>query len=63
MLKTQLERSNSKVKHLKIENAQLKQTANLTWYKLDSLEQYGRHENLRIHNVPDNKEPLIMKKK
>ena len=37
MLKTQLERSNSKVKRLEIENAQLKQTANLT---LDSLEQY-----------------------
>ena len=29
MLKTQLERSNSQVKRLKIENAQLKQTANL----------------------------------
>ena len=44
MLKTQLESSSSKVKRLEIENAQLKQTANLTLYKLDSLEQYGRRE-------------------
>ena len=58
MLKTQLERSNSKVKRLEIENAQLKQTANLTLYKLDSLERYGRRENLKIHNVPENKETI-----
>ena len=58
MLKTQLERSNSKVKHLEIENAQLKQTANLTLYKLDSLEQYRCHVNLRIHNVPKNKKTI-----
>ena len=55
MLKTQLERSKSKVKRLEIENPQLKQTANLTLYKLDFLEQYGRRENLRIHHVPKNK--------
>ena len=54
MLKTQLERSNSKVKRLEIENA----PANLTLYKLDSLEQCGRRENLRIHNVPENKETI-----
>ena len=58
MLKTQLERSNSKVKHLEIKNAQLMQTANLILYKLVSLEQYGRRENLRIHNVPENKETI-----
>ena len=53
-----MEKSNSKVKHLEIENAQLKQTANLTLYKLDLLEQYGRRENLRIHYVPENKENI-----
>ena len=53
-----MESSNSKVKRLEIENAQLKQTANLTLYKLDSLEQYCRRENLRIHNVLENKETI-----
>ena len=27
-------------------------------YKLDSLEQYGCRENLRIHNIPENKETI-----
>ena len=27
-------------------------------YKLDSLEQYGRRENLKIHSVPENKETI-----
>ena len=58
MLKTHLESSNSKVKRLEIENDQLKQTVNLTLYKLDSLKQYGCRENLRIHNVQENKETI-----
>ena len=49
MLKSELEKSNRKVSCLEIENARLKQAANLTLYKLDALEQYGRRENLKIH--------------
>ena len=35
------------------ENNQLKQALNLINYCVDSLEQYGQQENLRIHNVPE----------
>ena len=36
-----------------IENARLKRATNLTLFKLDALEQYGRRENLRIYGVPE----------
>ena len=35
------------------ENQPLKQQLNLSLYKSDSLEQFGRRENLRIYNVPE----------
>ena len=47
-LKEDLKVSNLKVKNLEIENARLKRATNLTLFKLDALEQYGRRENLRI---------------
>jgi len=52
-LKFELEESNSNLETIKTENAQLKQALNLTNFKLDSLEQYGRRENLRLHNIPE----------
>ena len=50
-LKVELETSNSALSNLQSENLQLKQALNLTNFKLDSLEQYGRRENLRLHNI------------
>ena len=37
----------------KEENQRLKQQLNWFLYKSDSLEQYGRRENLRIYSVPE----------
>jgi len=54
MVKEELESSNRKVKLLELENANLKKTVNLTLYKIDALEQYGRRENLRFHGIPEN---------
>ena len=34
-------------------NERLKQQLNLSLYKTDAVEQYGRLENLRIYNVPE----------
>ena len=34
-------------------NERLKRQLNLSLYKIDALEQYGRRENLRIYNVPE----------
>ena len=63
MLKTHLESSNSKVKRLEIENDQLKQTVNLTLYKLDSLKQYGCRENLEFTMFKKIRKPLTMERK
>ena len=52
-LKGELAESKSLVNAVKAENAQLKQALKLTNFKLDNLEQYGRRENLRIHNIPE----------
>ena len=52
-LKGELAESKSLVNAVKAENVQLKQALNLTNFKLDNLEQYGRRENLRIHNIPE----------
>ena len=52
-LKEDLKVSNLKVKNREIENARLKRATNLTLFKLDALEQYGRRENLRIYGVPE----------
>lgn len=52
-LKSELEVSNTNLTIVKSENAQLKQALNLTNFKLDNLEQYGRRENLRLHNIPE----------
>ena len=35
------------------ENQKLKQSLNLTNFKMDDLEQYRRRENIRIHNVAE----------
>ena len=35
------------------ENQKLKQSLNLINFKLDDLEQYGRRENIRMHNVAE----------
>ena len=58
-LKKELEISKNEVKQVKAENVRLKQAVNMTNYKLDELEQYGRRENLRIHGIqesPNNKD-------
>ena len=52
-LKTELAESKATINAVKAENSQLKQALNLTNYKLDSLEQYGRRENIQIHNIPE----------
>ena len=52
-LKSELECSNLNLSIVKTENAKLKQALNLTNFKLDNLEQYGRRENLRIYNIPE----------
>ena len=52
-LKEELEISKNEVKQVKAENVRLKQALNMTIYKLDELEQYGRRENLRIHEIQE----------
>ena len=51
-LKKELEASNSNLAVVKAENERLKQAFTLTNFKVDSLEHYGRRENLRFHNIP-----------
>lgn len=38
---------------LKKENTALKAKSNVRFFKHDALNQYGRHENLRIYNIPE----------
>ena len=52
-LKSELECSNLNLAIVKTENAKLKQALNLTNFKVDNLEQYGRREILRIYNIPE----------
>ena len=54
-LKNEIERTNCKPKRLEIENERLKKSVNLSLFKIDALEQYGRRENLRIHGIPESK--------
>ena len=54
-LKNEIERTNHKAKRLEIENERLKKSVNLSLFKIESLEQYGRRENLRIHGIPESK--------
>ena len=54
-LKNEIERTNRKAKRLEIENERLKKSVNLSLFKIDALEQYGRRENLRIHGIPESK--------
>ena len=42
-----------KLSKAKVVNERLRQQLNLSLYKTDALEQYGRRENLRIYNVPE----------
>ena len=41
------------MKQVKAENVRPKQALNMTNYKLDELEQYGRRENLRIQGTQE----------
>ena len=52
-LREELNKSTKDLKATKVENQRLKQALNLTNSKLDDLEQYGRRENIRIHNVAE----------
>ena len=52
-LKSELAINKRILEETKEENQRLKQQLNLSLYKSDSLEQYGRRENLRIYNVPE----------
>ena len=52
-LNSELECSNLNRAIVKAENAKLKQALNLTNFKLDNLEQYGRRKNLRIYNIAE----------
>ena len=51
-LKLELSETKLELSHVKCRNEKLKQAINLNIFKIDELEQYGRHENLRIHGVP-----------
>ena len=52
-LKRQLAMNKRILEEANEENQPLKQQLNLSLYKSDSLEQFGRRENLRIYNVPE----------
>ena len=52
-LRIELENSKVEVNCLKTENERLKQVINLTLYKVDEIEQYGRRENIRIHGIKE----------
>ena len=52
-LRIELENSKVEVNCLKTENERLKQVVNLTLYKVDEIEQYGRRENIRIHGIKE----------
>ena len=52
-LKSELAMNKKILEETKEENQRLKQQLNLFLYKSDSLEQYGRRENLRIYSVPE----------
>ena len=52
-LKSKLAMNKRILEETKEENQRLKQQLSLSLYKSDSLEQYGRRENLRIYNVPE----------
>ena len=54
-LKNKIQRTNRKAKSLEIENERLKKSVNLSLFKIDASEQYGRRENLRIHGIPGSK--------
>ena len=52
-LRDELNKSKKDLKMTQSENQRLKQALNLTNFKLDELEQYGRRENIRIHNISE----------
>jgi len=52
-LNDELENNKKKLNEVKQENQKLKQALNLTNFKMDDLEQYGRRKNIRIHNVAE----------
>ena len=54
-LKNEIKRTNRKAKRLEIENERLKKSVNLSLFKIDALERYGRRENLRIHGISESK--------
>ena len=52
-LRKELNKCKKDLKETKVETQRLKQALNLTNSKLDYLEQYGRRENILIHNVAE----------
>ena len=52
-LREELNKSKKDLKATKVESQRLKQALNLTNSKLDDIEQYGKRENIRIHNVAE----------
>ena len=48
-LKAKLNNNNEEMLQLKAENTKLKQALTLNVFNVDTFEQYGRRENLRIH--------------
>ena len=64
-LKNEIERTNRKAKRLEIENERLKKSFNLSLFKINALEQYGRREKIYVipesKNNQDDKEEIVLK--
>jgi len=52
-LKSELEETRKELNLVKIENQRLKQALNLNIRSANKLEQYNRHENIRIHGIKE----------
>ena len=51
-LRNELEGTRKEVRQLKVKNELVKQAVNSSTFEVDSLQQYSRRENIRIHGVP-----------
>jgi len=52
-LKKTIKNNENEIGKLNFENAKLKQALLLNIFNVNAVEQYGRRENIRIHNVPE----------
>ena len=57
-IKNELMAAKRDISKITEENNKLKQIINLNTFKVDSLEQYGRRENLRIYGIPESNENI-----